>query len=189
MPAYASNIACRVQQRCNLPNAPPACCTEAAETVSVTGQAKVWWYSRWAGSLMHIPESSPLQLTWSWLQGRPLLPLRPLLPRPSLLPRCALLLPQRALLLPQRALLLPQRALLLPRRPLLPRRTRLPWRTLLPPLWSPPGRVLWLDLHLDRCRRLGLGHVHRPCALLCRQGLGAGLSPTCTTQQTVEKCL
>ena len=97
----------------------------------------------WAGSLMHMKcSSSTLQLTRSWLQVWPLLPLCILLAGPSLLPRRALLLSWHMLLLPRSALL--------------------PWRTLLPPLWSLPGRVLWLDLHLHRCRRLLLGGMHRP---------------------------
>ena len=95
----------------------------------------------------------------------PLLPLCILLAGPSLLPRCALLLSWHMLLLPRGALL--------------------PWRTRLPPLWSLPGRVLWLDLHLHRCRRLLLGGMHRPRALLCRRGLCTGLRATCMRRQTV----
>ncbi len=170
-------------QQCQLVplTVPAECSRDAASLMDYQHAAQKWHPSQgkqrcgemtvWAGSLMHMEgsSSSTLQLTWSWLQVWPLLPLCTLLAGRSLLPRRALRLPRHTLLLPRCALL--------------------PRRTLLPPLWSLPSRVLWLDLHLHSCRRLLLGHVYRPWVLLCRQGLRAGLCPTCTTQQAVGKCL
>lgn len=174
MPASAPDSACRVQQGRSFADGLPACCTEDTgirHRHPSQGKQRCGEVTVWAGSLMHLKgsSSSTLQLTWSWLQVWPLLPLCTLLAGRSLLPRRALRLPRHTLLLPSGALL--------------------PRRTLLPPLWSLPSRVLGLDLHLHSCRRLLLGHVYRPWVLLCRQGLRAGLCPTCTTQQAVGKCL